>query len=139
MGQVQHMPGVAEAQGTILVVADDVILRLDTCEDLRSRGHHVIEAATAEEAMLVLGSDKAVDLAFCDVQLPGSVGGVSFTVWGRKHFPSMPVILTSGNLPVTERIISGRPVPFLPKPYDLGEVAEQIALQLAESGRSADR
>ncbi len=133
------MPGVAEAQGTILVVEDDVIVRLDICEYLRSKGHHVIEAASAEEAMAVLGSERAVDLVFSDVQLPGSVGGLSFTVWAREHFPSMPVILTSGNLPVAERIVSGRPVAFIAKPYDFGEVADQIALQLADSRRSADR
>lgn len=137
MGQVQHMPDAARARaGTVLVIEDEVILRMDTCEYLRSKGYHVIEAATAEEAMAVLSARDPVDVVFCDVQLPGSIGGLSFTVWAREHFPSMPVILTSGNLPVAERVVSGRPVPFIAKPYDPDEVAGQIASLLACSGQS---
>jgi CheY-like chemotaxis protein len=137
MGQVQNMPDPAGAERTVLVVEDDVILRLDTCEYLRNKGYRVIEATTAEEAMAVLGAHEGVDLVFCDVQLPGSIGGLSFTVWAHEHFPSVPVILTSGNGPVAERVIPGRPVPFIAKPYDPDDVAVQIALLIACSGRSA--
>jgi CheY-like chemotaxis protein len=138
MGQVRHMPGAARSQQTILVVEDDVILRLDTCDCLRRKGYLVVEAAIAEEAVAVLGSRETVDLIFCDVQLPGTMGGLSFTVWVREHFPSMPIILTSGNVPVAERVVSERPVPFIAKPYDPEDVASQIAALLRDSGHRAD-
>lgn len=137
MGHAQHMPeSSGAAGGTILVVEDDVILRVDTCEYLRTRGYHVIEAGTAEEAMAVLASREAVGVVFCDVQLPG-MGGLTFTVWAREHFPDVQIILTSGNAVVTENVVPGRPVPFVPKPYVPADVVAQILLVLSDPGRRA--
>lgn len=134
MGQAHHMPDAAGARGrTVLVVEDDVVLRLDTCDYLRRMGYHVIEAGTAEEAMAVLSAREHVDAIFADVLLPGSTGGLTFTVWVREHFPAMPVILTSGIRVVTQNMVPGRPVPFIPKPYDPEQVAGQIMRSLSDA------
>jgi CheY-like chemotaxis protein len=138
MGQIRYMPQPAGASGgTVLVIEDEVILRMDTCEHLRKKGYHVIEAGTAEEAMAVLTSREAVDVIFCDVQLPGTMGGLTFTVWAREHFPEAQIILTSGNTVVTQNVVPGKPVPFIAKPYDPEDVAAQILLIMSNPSRPA--
>ena len=41
-------------KGTILVVEDEILVRTAASEELREQGYAVIEAASAEEALVVL-------------------------------------------------------------------------------------
>ena len=70
---------------TILIVEDEVLIRMMTSDALRSRGMTVIEAATAEEALVVLQSDHAVDLLLSDVRLPGTMNGAALAAWARER------------------------------------------------------
>lgn len=55
----------------ILVVDDDVLIRLAIAEYLRECGFHVFEAADGAEAVTILNAaELAVDLVFSDVQMP---------------------------------------------------------------------
>ena len=78
-----------------------------------------------------------MDIAFCDVQLPGSIGGLSFAVWVRTHFPRTHVILTSGSETVLQNLRQSNGFPFIPKPYDAEALASRLLLILA--GTSAAR
>jgi DNA-binding NtrC family response regulator len=129
-------PAAGRAHG-VLVVEDEAILRMMVAEHLRSKGYRVIEAASLNEAVAVLSSGEPADIVFSDVNLSGSLGGLSLTVWVREHFPAVPVILTSGNKSVIERIRGGDPVPFIPKPYDPEQVERSIRRTL--SGQSAEK
>jgi two-component system, response regulator PdtaR len=75
MGRVTPFPQsirTTEPQrGTVLVVEDDVLIRLATADRLRERGFVVVEAADAEEAVALLQAQVPVRLVFTDVQLPG--------------------------------------------------------------------
>jgi hypothetical protein len=64
-------PADAEAAKTILVVEDEVLVRLVISDYLRDCGDHVVEAASAAAAKAVLQSNTKVDLVFSDVQMPG--------------------------------------------------------------------
>ena len=123
-------PAAGRANG-VLVVEDEAILRMMVAEHLRTKGYRVIEAASLNEAVAVLSSGEPADIVFSDVNLSGSLGGLSLTVWVREHFPGIPVILTSGNKSVAERIHAGDPVPFIRKPYDPDEVERSIRSMLS--------
>jgi DNA-binding NtrC family response regulator len=58
---------------SILIVDDEEIIRSTLEEFLTGRGYEVLTAATAEEALEAIGR-RPVDLAICDVQLPGMDG-----------------------------------------------------------------
>ena len=115
----------------VLVVEDEAILRMMVAGHLRANGYRVIEAASLNEAVAVLSSGEPADIVFSDVNLSGSLGGLSLTVWVREHFPAVPVILTSGNKSVVERIRAGDTVPFIAKPYDPEEVERSIRRALS--------
>ena len=80
---------------TLLVVEDELIVRLTIAEYLREEGFEVIEAGTADEALDILRSGIAVDLLFSDVRMPGTMDGCELAQRVRSEFPATPVILTS--------------------------------------------
>lgn len=80
--------------GIILVVEDEVLIRLVIAQYLRDCGYRVIEAAHADEALVVLRrSDLAIDVVFTDVEMPGSMDGFALSQWVRANRPGMDVIL----------------------------------------------
>ena len=88
---------------TVLVVEDEVIIRFVVADYLRDCGFQVIEAASADEAMRLLETDKIeVDIVFSDIQMPGSIDGMGLARWIRTHFPTIKVVLTSGNVRTAE-------------------------------------
>src|SRR5262245_39164239 len=100
---------------TILLVEDDVLVRLTTADYLRSKGFNVVEAGTVIEAATVLSAGTPIHLVFSDVDLPGATGGLSLAVWVHAHYPAIPVILTSGVRSIMPTLSGQRIVPFLPK------------------------
>ncbi|MFM9847495.1 MAG: response regulator [Hyphomicrobiaceae bacterium] len=74
---------------TVLVVEDEVLVRMVICEYLRDCGFRVIEAATGEEALIVLQQpDLAVNVVFSDVQLGPGIDGFAISQWVRANRPA---------------------------------------------------
>jgi CheY-like chemotaxis protein len=98
----------------VLVVENDVLLRLVTASNLRDAGFEVIEAADSAEAVLVLDS-MPVDALFSDIDMPGRMDGLALAQWVHQRRLDTRIILTSGGeraLGAAEEYAS-----FLPKPY----------------------
>jgi DNA-binding response OmpR family regulator len=79
----------------ILVVENDVLIRMPLAEYLRECGYRVFEAADVAEAKAVLNADTPVDLVFADANLPGEENGFMLASWVRQHYPNIEVLLTS--------------------------------------------
>lgn len=124
-------PEARQTPARVLVVEDEVLVRNLIAEELREAGFCVIEAAHAEEAMSYLQAGGEVDLVFTDIRMPGSLDGLALARELRRRYPSLPVILTSGNArpPGTDAI--GR---FIPKPYTI-EYAVAVVRELLELGQ----
>lgn len=121
-------PEKAARRPTVLVVEDDVLIRLMISDKLRSEGMMVIEAVNADEALTVLQSDKPVHLLFTDVQMPGSIDGLGLAEQARRMRPQMKVLVTSGNAP---RWAAGNLADeFFDKPYDVARVVDRITALL---------
>jgi len=97
----------------VLVVEDDVLLRLAISETLREAGYFVLEAATSESAMVLLASYD-VALLFTDIKLDGVLDGTALARVARRHRPDVIVIATSG---MEEPTGLDPDVTFVPKPY----------------------
>lgn len=121
-----------DSQPTVLVVEDEVLIRMAVSDYLRECGFHVVEAGNAEEAIEVLKADTAVDIVFSDVNMPGGLDGFGLAQWIRRERPQLKVILTSG---VTRKVKEAGTLcehgPFLAKPYHHGELEQQIRQLLA--------
>ena len=119
---------------TILVVEDEVLVRLAIADYLRDCGYRVYEAGTVAEAKSVLDAEASVDLVFSDVQMPGGATGFELATWVRQHYPAMRVILTSGLVGASEKArdicLDG---PVVGKPYDHEMVLQRIQELLRKS------
>lgn len=123
---------IPSARSCILVVEDEVLIRLMVSDELRDAGYDVIEAFNADEALAILESPVRVDLIFSDVRMPGSLDGLGLLAVVNTIFPNLPVILTSGHLgPATAKTQGA--TGFLPKPFRIDALVEAIQRELAGS------
>ncbi len=113
---------------TVLVVEDEILVRLMVAEELREAGMRVIEAANAEEALQHLRAGNPVDFAFIDIEVPGPMNGIGLARHLRANFREVKLLMTSGRLPAHEtRTVT----PFIAKPYDIADVVARIRAELA--------
>jgi len=80
----------------VLVIEDDEVIRLMTCEALKGAGYRMIEAGSAE-AGLEIFEQTAIDLVLLDVMLPG-MNGFRACERLRRHprGADVPVIVMTG-------------------------------------------
>ncbi len=122
--------------GTILVVEDEVLIRLVIAEYLRDCGYRVFEAAHADEALLVLRqSERPIDVVFTDVEMPGSMDGFALAQWVRANRVGTDVILAGS---VARAVQAASDLcdqqNSVPKPYDPQTVHDRIRRLLASRG-----
>jgi CheY-like chemotaxis protein len=133
---IQLNPSTAPA--TILVVEDEVLIRLVIAEYLRDCGYRVHEAANAEQAMAVLQAPQvAIHIVFSDVMMPGEMDGFALARWIRDNHPRVDVVLTSGierSADVAGMLCEAGPL--LKKPYEPQGVVDRIRQLIAKSRRS---
>lgn len=113
---------------TVLVVEDELMVRMPIAEYLRDCGYNVLEAGSASEAIETVGSEGPISLLFSDIRMPGKMDGVGLAKWFQAHFPSVPVLLTSGYNGGRSVSLSEMPQSrFIEKPYSQTQVERQIA------------
>jgi CheY-like chemotaxis protein len=115
-------PVIAEA--TVLIVEDEVLVRMMIADHLRTEGLRVIEARDGDEAVAILGSGEPVDLVMTDIWMPGSVDGVKLAR-EAKEIHRLPVIMVSGHY--SEAKAAGLADAFFSKPYDLDSIHSDLA------------
>jgi len=105
----------------VLIVEDEPLLRLyasDTFEDI---GYEVIEAANADEALVILESRADIRVLFTDIQMPGSIDGLKLARAVRDRWPPITVIVTSG-LTDPRAIAMPEGGAFVRKPYGPAQI-----------------
>jgi CheY-like chemotaxis protein len=80
---------------TLLVVEDEILIRMAAADHLRNNGFRVLEASTAAEALAVFAAGEPIQLVFTDVDMPGAMDGSALARWIRKYFPDVKVLLTA--------------------------------------------
>jgi CheY-like chemotaxis protein len=116
---------------TILVVEDEVLIRLMISEYLREFGYKVVEARNAAEATRILQSDEPVEIVFSDIRMPGDMNGIGLAQWIGRNKPGVGVVLTSAH--VQPKDLAGQAcadAPFVEKPYVPYTVLKCIRAQL---------
>jgi two-component system, response regulator PdtaR len=120
---VEAEANLAFSRRTVLVVDDEVMIRLVVSECLRDSGLRVVEAENADEALSYVKSDPSVGLVFSDVKMPGSMDGIELAAHLKIEFPYIKVVLASGHLLADQ---SESAILLLLKPYSVGEAAAYI-------------
>jgi len=123
---------------TILVVEDEVLVRLVIAEYLRECGYKVHEAAHAEEAMAVLQAPEvSIDIVFSDVVMPGAMDGFGLSRWVRDNHPGIEVLLTSSidrSADLAGMLCEAGPM--LEKPYEPHGVVDRIKQLIVKTRRT---
>ena len=109
---------------TVLVVEDDILIRMMVSESLRHAGCEVVEAASADEALEVLAASGGADVLVTDVKMPGSVDGLELASRVRKALPGLKVVITSGHALAQNTF--GLADAFLAKPFGLDQLVGQV-------------
>jgi CheY-like chemotaxis protein len=82
-------PDQKERTPAILVVEDEILLRMAVSDYLQECGFKIYEAGTASEAIEMIESGRfVIDLVFSDVRMPGAVDGFGLAQWVRKNRPT---------------------------------------------------
>ena len=120
----------SSAAPVVLIVENDVLLRLITASNLRDAGFEVIEAANCPEALRILDCIP-VDVLFSDIDMPGNVNGLALAHWVHRSQADTRIILTSG----VARALGGanQYASFLPKPYAEKDVERLLRSVLSSS------
>jgi len=117
---------------TILIVENDVLVRMAVAAYLRECGFKVVEARAADDALEVFRSDVAIDVLFCEVSIPGDMDGFGLAQWTRRERPRTRIILTSGVSRAAKEAGSlCEHGPLLAKPYDHRDLERRIRRMLA--------
>jgi signal transduction histidine kinase/CheY-like chemotaxis protein len=109
---------------TVLLVDDDALISMATCEMLKDLGHRVVEAHSGSKALDILRSGTPVDLVVSDEAMP-NMRGTQLAAAIRAAWPDLPIILATGyaELPKGSELA----LPLLRKPYSQQDLAAAIA------------
>ena len=109
----------------VLVVEDEMVLRMRAVDIVEDAGFEPIEAVSADEAIQILESRDDISLLFTDIQMPGSMDGLKLAHAAHSRWPHIKIVLVSGQIAVT-----GADMPedskFFAKPLEI----QQMVLEL---------
>lgn len=115
----------------ILIVEDDVLVRMIAGDILTDAGFCVYEAHDAQEAMDLLEARTDVRVVFTDWNMPGDIDGMELARLVRKHWPEISVIVTSGKMRPPGELPAQ--VQFLTKPYRPLALIEKVEFSIQGS------
>jgi PAS domain S-box-containing protein len=117
----------------ILVVEDDMTVRLIVREVLEELGYKVLIASDAREAIPILQSDQPIDLMVSDVVLP-HVNGKKLAEVGRTARPGLKVLFVTGYAEqATHRADFLEPgMDMLTKPFALDALGAKVRVMLEQ-------
>jgi CheY-like chemotaxis protein len=113
------------APAVILVVEDEMLLRMRTVDMVEDAGFTSLEAVDADEAVAILESRSDIALLLTDIQMPGTMDGLGLAHSVRERWPPIKIILVSGRLTL-ENIEIPADARFFGKPLEAREMIAEI-------------
>ena len=121
----------ATAVPNVLVVEDEMVLRMRAVDIVEDAGFTPIEAINADDAIAILESRSDIDLLFTDIQMPGSMDGLKLAHAVHDRWPAIKIILVSGQVKPSdaERPADSR---FFGKPLGAGQMIAELQAMIGE-------
>jgi two-component system, response regulator PdtaR len=117
--------GPAQPTRIVLVVEDEVLVRMLACDILTDGGFHCIEAVGAQEAQALIDARPDIAVMSTDVDMPGEINGLGLAHLVAMRAPTVKILVTSGaaslnagDLPAGAR--------FVQKPYSPSTLLELL-------------
>jgi CheY-like chemotaxis protein len=111
----------ASNRPVVLIVEDELLLRMNAVDMISAAGFEAVEARDADQAIEILEARRDITVIFTDIQMPGSMDGLKLARAVRGRWPPIKIVATSGHARISETDLpeGGR---FLPKPYSPGQI-----------------
>lgn len=109
----------------VLIVENEMMLRMRAVDMVEDAGYTPVEAVGADEAIAILESRSDIALMCTDIQMPGSMDGLGLAQTVHKRWPSIKIIVVSGQLnpPRTDLPACSR---FFAKPLEAGQMIAEM-------------
>ena len=116
----------------VLIVEDEMMLRMRAVDMVEDAGYTPIEALDADEAVAILESRSDIALMCTDIQMPGSMDGVGLAHAVHARWPSIKIIVVSGQLnpPSIDLPPCSR---FFGKPLEAGQMIAQMRSMIGKA------
>ena len=122
-----HVP--TGTSGTVvLVVEDEVDVRMVICDFLADLGYSVLEAESGQAGLAIADAEVRIDLLVTDVGLPGGMNGRQLADAARQRRPALKVLFITG---YAESMVAGygeivQGMQVMIKPFALDTLAVRV-------------
>lgn len=120
-----------DQKSPVLVVEDEIFIRMVAVDTLEECGYSMFEAGDAAEAVALIERMPGIALIFTDINMPGDKDGLDLAAEVARRWPEIEIIVTSG-----ARRLSDEQIPdhgdFLSKPYSAAALTKLVREKLAK-------
>jgi DNA-binding NtrC family response regulator len=116
----------------VLVVEDEMLLRMRAVDLVEDAGFTPVEAVDADEAVAILESRSDIAMLFTDIQMPGSIDGLKLAHAVHERWPPIKIILVSGQLTLANIDIPAHSR-FFGKPLDAAEMIAEMRNMMGDA------
>jgi two-component sensor histidine kinase len=109
----------------VLVVEDEMVLRMRAVDIVEDAGFIAVEAVNADEALAILESRSDISLLFSDIQMPGTMDGLKLAHAVHDRWPSIKIILVSGQVKVSDEDKPADSL-FFGKPLEVKQMISEL-------------
>ena len=110
---------------TILVVEDELFIRMSAVAALQDEGFLVLAAKNSAEALGVLSQHSETSILMTDVRMPGLMDGLALVAQVHIDHPEICSIVVSGNTSAEQARNAGA-FRFVAKPYLLKTMVQAV-------------
>jgi two-component sensor histidine kinase/ActR/RegA family two-component response regulator len=114
-----------ESSTNVLVVEDEMVLRMRAVDLVEDAGFTAVQAVNADEALSILESRSDISLLFSDIQMPGSMDGLKLAHAVHDRWPSIKIILVSGQIKLAD-IDKPADSRFFGKPLEVTQMIAEL-------------
>jgi len=121
-------PTHAKAGAAVLLVEDELALRMVIVEVLSDLGYAVLEVGNSQSGLQIVESGARIDLLLTDVGLPGGMNGRQLADAARKRRPNLKVLFLTG---YAESVAAGNDgmeqgMEIMTKPFALDKLTTKV-------------
>lgn len=110
---------------TLLVVEDEVFIRMSAVAALEDAGFTVLEAANSAEALAVMARHDEITILLTDVTMPGPMDGLALVTRTQHDYPAIRSIVISANSSAEAAGKAGAQG-FVAKPYLANTIVQAV-------------
>ncbi|MBR1196602.1 response regulator [Bradyrhizobium sp. AUGA SZCCT0240] len=114
-----------EHRSAVLVVEDEWLLRLLAVELVEDAGFVALQAANADEAIVILEQRVDIAVMFTDVDMPGTMDGLKLAHAVRRRWPPIKIIIVSGKTRLSDAELPSD-ARFVSKPYSVPDMISEM-------------